>query len=127
MDAQRALLDSLMGHNRNQDFDSEKRSPNWKGSEVCKHFLVGFCPYGLFEGTRAELGPCGRLHEEVLRSAYNSEASDYTKAKYERRFLGFLRDLIQSLDRKIAREQGRLDQEDQMSGGPVDPQNPDRP
>merc|ERR1719410_1664928 len=132
MEDARALLDSLMGHNRNADMDDEeqqRQKGRWKSSEVCKHFLVGFCPYGLFEGTRAELGPCGRLHEEVLRSAYNAEASEYTKAKYERRFLGFLRDLIHSLDRKIARGQEHLDMEeaDRSSRNPDGSENPDAP
>jgi len=44
---------------------------------------------------------------------YNREAKERTKAKYERRFLSFLQDMIEQLDRKIARDKERLGVEEQ--------------
>jgi len=107
MDAQRALLDSLMGAQRNHDMDELERK-SWKDSDVCKHFLVSFCPYDLFLGTKNDLGLCKKLHEEHLRQTYRSEAKSRTRAKYERRFLDFLDDLTSSLDQKIRRAEERL-------------------
>jgi len=107
MDAQRALLDSLMGAQRNHDMDELKRK-SWKDSDVCKHFLVSFCPYELFLGTKNDLGLCKKLHEEHLRQTYANEAKSRTRAKYERRFLDFLTDLTSSLDHKIMRAEERL-------------------
>jgi len=80
---------------------------------VCKYFLVAFCPYLQFDDTRADIGSCYRKHEEYFRMKYNSEAKERTKAKYERRFLVFLKDMIEELDRKIARDKERLGVEEQ--------------
>jgi len=111
MDAQRALLDSLMGAQRNHDMDERERK-SWKDSDVCKHFLVGFCPYELFLGTKSDIGVCGKLHEEHLRQTYVAKARSRNKMKYERRFLDFLSDLISSLDNKIRRANERLSEKD---------------
>jgi len=103
-----------MGLHRDQAPDEEnaKDRISWKDSDVCKHFLVSFCPYLQFDDTRADMGGCNRKHEEYLRTTYNREAKERTKARYERRFLSFLRDLIEQLDRKIARDKERLGVED---------------
>jgi len=115
MDAQRALLDSLMGLHRNQAPDEENPQvrSSWRDSDVCKYFLVAFCPYLQFDDTRADIGPCHRTHEEYFRMKYNNEAKERTKAKYERRFLVFLKDMIELVDRKIARDKERLGVEEE--------------
>jgi len=111
MDAQRALLDSLMGAQRNIDMDDQERK-SWKDSDVCKLFLVGFCPYELFLGTKSDMGLCKKLHEEHLRQVYAVKARTRTKTKYERRFLDFLTDVIHSLDNKIRRANERLNEKE---------------
>lgn len=45
MDSQRALLDSLMGINRNNDREQEQVT-DYRDDRVCKFFLVGMCPSG---------------------------------------------------------------------------------
>ena len=45
MDSQRALLDSLMGVNRNHD-RAEDQVTDYRDERVCKFFLVGMCPNG---------------------------------------------------------------------------------
>ena len=45
MDSQRALLDSLMGINRNNDRE-EDQVTDYRDDRVCKFFLVGMCPNG---------------------------------------------------------------------------------
>ena len=47
MDSQRALLDSLMGINRNNDRE-EDQVTDYRDERVCKYFLVGMCPNGKY-------------------------------------------------------------------------------
>ena len=45
MDSQRALLDTLMGINRNLDREEDEIT-DWRDKRVCKCFLAGLCPHG---------------------------------------------------------------------------------
>jgi hypothetical protein len=45
LESQRALLDSLMGINRNNDRE-EDQVGNFRDERVCKFFLTGMCPHG---------------------------------------------------------------------------------
>lgn len=57
MDEQRALLDSLMGFNRNSDRDGQDEIKNYRDERVCKFYLLGMCPYEMFVNTKmAESG-----------------------------------------------------------------------
>jgi len=105
MDAQRALLDSLMGAQRDSD---EKLKQSWRDTIVCRDFLVAFCPYKLFEGSRLGLGACRSIHEEHFRHSYEIEATDQVRSKYERRLLALLRELISTLDAKINADKERF-------------------
>ena len=55
--------------------------------QVCRYFLVRFCPHDLFHNTKADLGPCPNLHDEALRSRYQEEAALHTRIKFEDEFL----------------------------------------
>ncbi|RYG97169.1 hypothetical protein EON65_53275 [archaeon] len=44
LDAQRELLDSLMGMNRNNDRLNQVK--DFRDEQVCKFFLTGMCPHG---------------------------------------------------------------------------------
>ncbi len=44
LDAQRELLDSLMGMNRNND--KKYQNLDYRDDRVCKFFLTGMCPHG---------------------------------------------------------------------------------
>jgi len=112
--AQRELLNSLMGTHRNLGPDEEqKKRSSWRDPTVCKYFLMGFCPYVLFFDTKSDIGSCNKTHEVFHQQMYEREASENTKARYERRFLDLLNDLISKRDYKIAREQERLDLEEE--------------
>lgn len=116
MQSQKELLDSLMGKHRNLDLDDTENRITWRDPDVCKHFLMGFCPYQLFLDTKADLGPCDKTHELYHRNNYEKEAGERIKARYERRFIRFIRDIINVLDVKIQREQARLDSENNEDG-----------
>jgi hypothetical protein len=44
LDSQRALLDSLMGMDRNADKNQQQM--DYRDDRVCKFFLTGMCPHG---------------------------------------------------------------------------------
>lgn len=57
VDAMRAMLDELMGKER--DVPVDKRSnqhSTFNSKEVCKYALCGLCPYGMFKNTKSDLG-----------------------------------------------------------------------
>ena len=55
MDDQRALLDMLMGKTRDLSTkDKGKlREITFHDPDVCKFFICGLCPYGLFNSTKS--------------------------------------------------------------------------
>ena len=53
----RAMLDELMGKERNVPLDQRKGTDmKFNDPEVCKYALAGLCPYGLFKNTKSDLG-----------------------------------------------------------------------
>ncbi|RLO06250.1 hypothetical protein DYB28_000754, partial [Aphanomyces astaci] len=113
MDAQRALLDELMGRNRDGDKPEEDIS-DFRDSRVCKRFLCGLCPHDLFQNTKMDMGECEKLHLPKLKVAYDAE-----KSKPHSRDYGYENDLLRELERyvsdvekKIARAQKRLEEQE---------------
>ena len=57
VDATRALLDELMGKERNVPLmERTNRELTFSSPEVCKYAIAGLCPYGLFKNTKSDLG-----------------------------------------------------------------------
>ena len=83
VDATRAMLDELMG--RDRDIPLEERTGEglrYLDPEVCKHALAGLCPYGLFKNTRSDLGPCKfEIHEDDLQFEGLKEQYDWVPQK----------------------------------------------
>ena len=65
MQAQRDLLDQLMGASRNEKGDTAVHRENFKSEWVCKNYLLGLCPYDIFRNTRLDYGrgSCGSEHK----------------------------------------------------------------
>lgn len=71
----RAMLDELMGKERNVPLDQRKGTDlRFNDAEVCKYALAGLCPYGLFKNTKSDLGKyevsgwnCYALGRQCLR------------------------------------------------------------
>lgn len=74
----RAMLDELMGKERNVSLDQRKGTDiRFNDPEVCKYALAGLCPYGLFKNTKSDLGKCPGLgmescHAQTLALRYVS-------------------------------------------------------
>ncbi|XP_065839368.1 luc7-like protein 3 isoform X2 [Oscarella lobularis] len=109
------LLDELMGKNRNlgsSERDKIDLEISWSDSKVCKHFLCGFCPNEMFTNTKADLGPCGKMHDEKLKERYE-QSEKKGKMGYEEDFLRYLESLVNDLDRKVKRGRERLKQSEE--------------
>ncbi|EGZ27713.1 hypothetical protein PHYSODRAFT_539131, partial [Phytophthora sojae] len=109
MEAQRALLDSLMGFNRDGDRPDDDPQLDFRHPRVCKPFLCGLCPRELFQNTRLDAGACQLIHSPSIRAAYEQEATrDFG---YERALATELSRLLADVERKIAKAQRRLDED----------------
>ncbi|KAG2493834.1 hypothetical protein HYH03_008052 [Edaphochlamys debaryana] len=130
VDAMRAMLDELMGKERNVPLGqrSNKRL-RFDDPMVCKYALAGLCPNGLFKNTRSDLGPCGyEIHEdhiewEGLKAEYDKQ-DPREHERYERRLMKVLEDLIREMDRKIAKAKERAEAE--SSARPIKPDDAQR-
>lgn len=104
-----AMLDELMGRNRNEEAGKASDKVSFRDSDVCHYYLCGFCPHELFVNTRADLGPCKKIHDEAIRKEYQT-SQDVFKLGYEERFFDFMQDCIIEVERRIKRNKQRLDQ-----------------
>lgn len=107
MDAQRALLDQLMGPNRNKVGSEDSESAHWSDHNVCPWYLCGFCPHDLFTNTKEDLGPCSKIHSAVLKAEFEKE-KDAVKTRNEAKFLRHLQGLQIRGRQRVARAQDRL-------------------
>ncbi|SCL96522.1 U1 snRNA associated protein, putative [Plasmodium berghei] len=105
----RSLLDSLMGKDRNEM--SSKRNYSFKDENVCKYYLIDFCPHDLFPNTKSDIGRCKSIHAEILKEQLeNDENYKYYLAKYQQKFMRKLEDIVQMADIKIERSKEKLKQ-----------------
>ncbi|MED6194331.1 hypothetical protein PIB30_027590 [Stylosanthes scabra] len=121
MDAQRALLDELMGSARNLTEEERKgfKEVTWDDKEVCGFYMVRFCPHDLFVNTRSDLGPCPRIHDQKLKESFeNSPRHDAFVPKFEAELAQFCEKLVMDLDRRVRRGRERLAQEVEPAPAP---------
>eukprot|EP00931_Biecheleriopsis_adriatica_P064280 TRINITY_DN39086_c0_g1_i1.p1 TRINITY_DN39086_c0_g1~~TRINITY_DN39086_c0_g1_i1.p1 ORF type:complete len:366 (+),score=123.83 TRINITY_DN39086_c0_g1_i1:70-1167(+) len=108
MKGARAMLDALMGPNRDKA-PGETKQEDWRDRKVCKKFLIGFCPYDkAVLGGRRSIEPCSKIHNEMLREAFNGHADGSPDSSYRRDCEDIaLRDLAEAINIKdiYAKEQ----------------------
>ncbi|KAL2558520.1 LUC7 N-terminus domain-containing protein [Forsythia ovata] len=121
MDAQRALLDELMGAARNltEEEKKEYREIRWDDKEVCRFYMVRFCPHDLFVNTRSDLGVCPKVHDLKLKERYYKvPRHDSHVPKFEEELAHYCEKLVADLDRKVRRGRERLAQEVEVPSPP---------
>lgn len=114
MDAQRALLDALMGSSRNLTDEEKKehREVGWDDPDVCAAYMARFCPHDLFINTKSNLGTCPKIHDPVLKQSFeDSPRYAAVLPKFEAELAHRCEKLVLDLDRKIRRGRDRLAQE----------------
>lgn len=114
MTALSALVDQLMGKDRNAGPNEKRSEIRWDTEDVCKHYLCGFCPAELFTNTRSDLGMCSKSHDERAKKAYE-KSSKYMKMGYEEEFLRYLQQCWQEVERRIRRNHQRLQLSEEKS------------
>ncbi|KAH7692734.1 Luc7-related protein [Dioscorea alata] len=122
MDAQRALLDELMGSARNLTEEEKKgyREMRWDDKEVCGPFMLKFCPHDLFVNTKSDLGPCPKIHDLKLKESFEkSPRHDAYVPKFEAELAQFCEKLVTNLNRKVKRGQERVAQDDVQPTVPI--------
>jgi hypothetical protein len=114
MDEARALLDQLMGNERDVSLDERtNKKRHFSDDDVCKHYLCGLAPFSLFRNTKSDLTPEG---------GYNKVQCDESKAQWEaltqeeRDSYGYDYELMRVLggfvadcDRKVRRAKARIE------------------
>eukprot|EP00408_Alexandrium_pacificum_P024079 CAMPEP_0171198066 /NCGR_PEP_ID=MMETSP0790-20130122/22734_1 /TAXON_ID=2925 /ORGANISM="Alexandrium catenella, Strain OF101" /LENGTH=281 /DNA_ID=CAMNT_0011663325 /DNA_START=136 /DNA_END=976 /DNA_ORIENTATION=+ len=113
MDEARKLLDSLMGSHRNVDRKEAKarKGQNFKEGQVCKHFLLGFCPQyeDLFHSTKRDIGKCNKVHSEAMRLEFEAcPDRERYQSEYERGLRYYLEELVRGADEWVARERRNI-------------------
>ncbi|GMS91193.1 hypothetical protein PENTCL1PPCAC_13368, partial [Pristionchus entomophagus] len=101
-----AMLDELMGSTRNANA-GEKVEIDFNGAEICKDFLVAFCPHDLFRNTKNDIGYCNLKHDVNAKRLYEESARRY-KCGYEERFLNRVSEMDRDVRRKIDKNEKRL-------------------
>ncbi|KAJ1667661.1 splicing factor [Coemansia sp. RSA 1813] len=99
-DMARQLLQELMG-------GLEDTGTKYTDHNICKDYLVDFCPNLLFVNTKADLGPCDLTHDDRLRDAYK-KSPDHGRLGYEEAFYDRLQRLSHDLQRKVRRALDRI-------------------
>ncbi|PSS34372.1 Luc7-like protein [Actinidia chinensis var. chinensis] len=121
MDAQRALLDELMGAARNLTDEERKgyKEITWDGKEVCGSYMIRFCPHDLFVNTRSDLGACPKIHDPKLKESFEkSPRHDSYVPRFEAELAHFCEKLVIDLDRRVRRGRERLTQEVEVQPPP---------
>ncbi|CAD7929139.1 unnamed protein product [Amoebophrya sp. A120] len=115
MDAQRALLDSLMGASRN---DAKASKEHYTDRNVCKFWLIDFCPHECFHtsvtgkaAVNSPLGECPKQHSMHLKTQFQEDTKDGEKNRreYEKDLLKYLDRMVSECDAKVQRERRHLE------------------
>lgn len=70
--------------------------------------MVRFCPHELFTNTKADLGPCNKIHDEELKKKFAQEKESYKKSQYMDEFLRFCQRMLTELQARIKKAKERL-------------------
>ena len=82
-----AMLDALMGRNRNAELGAGGKQPTWEDEGVCHYFVVDFCPHDLFTNTKSDLGACPNIHDKGMKEAFKAAPMSTKKEQYMDTFL----------------------------------------
>jgi len=122
-DEARAMLDALMGQDRNaaipvsgngnQDWDSLRKKKSCYDNDICPLYCAwGVDVYELFTNTKSDIGPNPYVVRDDARSEYLSlPEHEKDRLGFERMLHRKLGDLVRSCDRIVSRNKEKLRQE----------------
>ena len=106
MEGLRKALDNLMGKDRNLPLREQiLKKKHFDDPDVCKFFLIGFCPHELFTYVKSSnIGECHYRHDQQFKISFESDPNrEYYQIKYEEDLISFLESITSELDIKIKR------------------------
>jgi hypothetical protein len=111
MDSIRATLDELMGKDRDVPLKERMHvNKHFDRPEVCKYYLLDFCPHDLFPNTKSDLGPCKKRHDQFFRQQFVKDPNkEQFQIKYEESLMDFLEELIAEVDNKMKKSFERIE------------------
>ena len=106
MEGLRKTLDNLMGKDRNLPIKEQiLKKKHFDDPDVCKFFLIGFCPHELFTYVKSSnIGECHYRHDQQFKISFESDPNkENYQIKYEEDLISFLESITSELDIKIKR------------------------
>lgn len=110
MNKARAMLDALMGPQRDEKQDKGKSKEKFKEKEVCKCYLIGLCPFDAgYLGGKRNFTVCSKIHSEMMREQFKAHG-DFRKlnAIYEEEALHDFQYAVRECDGRVASEKKRI-------------------
>lgn len=104
----RAMLDQLMGTQRDGLEDDGQEQIHFTDSVVCKSFLLACCPHDILSGTRMDLGSCPKHHALALRADYEKALDRGKDYDYDIDAMEHLTNFIADCDRRTEQAKKRL-------------------
>jgi hypothetical protein len=89
------ILEQLMGAEALNGTSAPVQKMTITDPKVCRSYLVGTCFFDLFTNTKADKGPCPKIHSEALKAEYDA-ASEEQKEKW-----GFEFDCMRDIGKRI--------------------------
>ena len=111
MDHLKQDLDELMGKDRNYPLHIRlSKREHFDNPDVCKYFLIAFCPHSLFPNTRADLKPCKKRHDQFFKDMFSTDPNkEYYTHKYMPDLMKLLEDQVRRVDDRIRKSNIRID------------------
>ncbi|CCH44673.1 hypothetical protein BN7_4241 [Wickerhamomyces ciferrii] len=100
---QRELLEQLMGRDTLINPSRQRRELGLSDPKICKSFLLGICPYDLFNSTKQDMGRCNKIHLEKHKLQYEREIAQ------GKEYPDFDIEVIQTLNRFIVDVNRKID------------------
>ena len=95
-----------MGKDRNLPIREQIiKKKHFDDPDVCKFFLIGFCPHELFIHVKSSnIGECHYRHDQQFKIAFESDPNrEYYQIKYEESLISFLESITSEVDLKMKR------------------------
>ena len=104
----RAMLDQLMGTQRNDNEDDDEDQVLFSDNRVCKSFLIACCPHDILSGTHMDLGSCPKFHALALRADYENAMRRSKDYDYDADAMENLAKCIADCDHRTEQAKKRL-------------------
>ncbi|GAV51781.1 hypothetical protein ZYGR_0AF02520 [Zygosaccharomyces rouxii] len=105
---QRKLLKQLMGRDPNKiqnrsNYGYRRRDLGLYDPRICKSYLIGECPYDLFQGTKQSMGRCPQIHLAKHKLQYERETKRGKQfPEFEQEYYAILHKFIHDCNGQVA-------------------------